>query len=221
MTVLYHKYLSIRLINENSFPNIDPFKDDGSKSLEVLSSRSTDNEDDSSWDPEDGECNNIDDNSFEDDNVSNGESQDESQCESLYDHVRSKPQFDTTDIDVLKSTSLLCPSDLVANQQSDPRGKSKSSTLFSFLDPSMQDIKESILENRDILRPFIHEVKCEKMYGGGACGHVTDPLLVWMKLEHCTLFVECTSTFLEIDNDVTNTNDKDDSTYDKCYFLGR
>ena len=72
MTVLYHKYLSIRLINENGFPNIDPFKDDCSKSLEVLSSRSTDNEDDSSWDPED----NIDNNSFEDDNVSNGESQD-------------------------------------------------------------------------------------------------------------------------------------------------
>ncbi len=85
MTVLYHKYLSIRLINENGFPNIDQFKDVGSKSLEVLSSRSTDNEDDSSWDTEDGECNNIDNNSFEDDNVSNG---DESQCESLHNHVR-------------------------------------------------------------------------------------------------------------------------------------
>ncbi len=56
MTVLYHKYLSICLINENGFLNIDPFKDDGSKSLEVLSSRSTDNEDYFSWDPEDGEC---------------------------------------------------------------------------------------------------------------------------------------------------------------------
>jgi hypothetical protein len=90
MTVSYHKYLSIHLINKNGFPNIDPFKDDGSKSLEVLLSRSTDNEDDSSWDPQDGECNNIDNNSFEDDNVSNGESQDESQCESLHNHVRSK-----------------------------------------------------------------------------------------------------------------------------------
>ena len=43
MRVLYHKYLSICLINENGFLNIDPFKDDGSKSLEVLLSRSTDN----------------------------------------------------------------------------------------------------------------------------------------------------------------------------------
>ncbi len=113
MTVLYHKYFSIRLINGNVLPNIDPFKDDGSKSLELLSLRSTDNEDDSSWDPEDN-INNI---SFEDDNVSNGESQDESECESLHKpvHVRTKPQFDTRDVAVLKSTNgLLCPSDLVA-----------------------------------------------------------------------------------------------------------
>jgi hypothetical protein len=48
----------------------------------------------------------------------------------------------------------------------------------------MEDKKEIILENGDILRTFIHEVKCEKMYGGGACGHMTDPLLVWMKVEH-------------------------------------
>jgi hypothetical protein len=27
-----------------------------------------------------------------------------------------------------------------------------------------------------------------------------------------------TGTFLEIDNDDTNTNDKDDNTYDKRYF---
>jgi hypothetical protein len=58
------------------------------------------------------------------------------------------------------------------------------------------------------------------MYGGGVCGHVTDPLSSWMKLGHCTLFVECTSTFFEFDDDVTNTNDKDDSTYDKRYFWG-
>ncbi len=80
MTVLYNEYLSLFLINENGFPFIAPFKDVGSESLEILSSRSTDN---ATWDPENGECNNINNNSFEDDNVSNGESQDESQCESL------------------------------------------------------------------------------------------------------------------------------------------
>jgi hypothetical protein len=120
---------------------------------------------------------------------------------------------------MLKSTNgFLCPGDLVAYQQSDPRGKSKSSTIVSLLDPSTQEKKEITLENGDILRPFFHEVKHEKMYGGGACGHLTDPLLVWMKLEHCTLFMACTGTFLEIDNDDTNTNDKDDNTYDTHYF---
>ncbi len=56
------------------------------------------------------------------------------------------------------------------------------------------------------------------MYGGGACGHMADPLLVWMKVEHCTLFVGCTSPFLEVDNDFTNTHGKDDNSYDKRYF---
>jgi hypothetical protein len=201
--------LSLRLINGHGIPNIDPFKDDGSKLSDVLPLRSTDNEDGSTWDPEDDECNNIDNKSFEDDNVSNGESQDESECESLHgadrtNHVRKKPQFDTRDVAVLKSTNgLLCPGDLVAYQQSDPRGKSNLSTTVSLLDPSMQEKKEITLENGDILRQFIHEVKCEKMYGGGACSHLTDPLLVWMKLEHCTLFVGCTSTFFEIDDDDT------------------
>jgi hypothetical protein len=157
------------LINGNGIPNIDPFKDDGSKLLYVLLSREIDNDNDSTWDPEDDECNNIHNTSFEDDNVSNGESQDENECESLHgadrtDHVRTKPQFDTRDIAVLKSTNgLLCPGDLVAYRQSDPRGKSKSSTIVSLLDPSTQEKKEITLENGDILRPLIYEVKCEKM----------------------------------------------------------
>ncbi len=127
--------------------------------------RSTDNEDNSTWNPEDDECNNIDNNSFEDDNFSNGESQDESECESLHgadrtDHVRTKPQFDTRDVAVLKSTNgLLCPGDLVAYQQSDSRGKSKSSTIVSLLDLSMQEKQKNTLENEDNLWPFIHEVK--------------------------------------------------------------
>ncbi len=100
---------------------------------------------------------------------------------------------------MLKSTNgLLFPGDLVAYQQSDCRGKSKSSTIVSLLDLSTEDKKEIILENGDILRPFIHEVNHEKMYGGGARSHMTDPLLVWMKVECCTLFVGCTSTFLEV-----------------------
>jgi hypothetical protein len=48
-----------------------------------------------------------------------------------------------------------------------------------------------------------------------------DPLWVWMKVEQSILFVGCTSTFLEVDDDFTNTNDKDENSYDKRYFLGR
>jgi hypothetical protein len=101
--------------------------------LELLSSKSTNNEDDSSWDPEDY----IDNNSFDNGNVSNGESEVDSECEPLHRpaHVRTKPQFDTRGIAAVKSTNgLLCPGDLVAYQQSDPRGKSKSSTIVCLLD---------------------------------------------------------------------------------------
>jgi hypothetical protein len=66
----------------------------------------------------------------------------------------------------------------VAYQQSDPRGKSKSSAIVSLLDMSRLEKKEITLENGDILWPFIHEVTLEKMYGGGACSHLTDPLSV-------------------------------------------
>ncbi len=40
MKMLYHEYLSLHLINGYGIPNIDPFKDNGSKSLDVLSLRS-------------------------------------------------------------------------------------------------------------------------------------------------------------------------------------
>ncbi len=64
---------------------------------------------------------------------------------------------------MLRSTKgLLSPGDLVAYQQCDPRGKSKSSAIASLFDPSTQDKKEIILENGDIIRPFIHEVNVRK-----------------------------------------------------------
>ena len=38
-----------------------------------------------------------------------------------------------------------------------------------------------------------------------------------MKLDDCTLFVGCTSTFSDIDVDDTNTNIKNQSTHDDRY----
>jgi hypothetical protein len=167
--------------------------------------RSIKSDDDSSWDPEKEECANSDDDSKEDDILHNGDSQDDGDYESV-------------DVAVLKSTNgLLCPGDLVAYCQRDNRGNTKSSTIVRLLDPSTPDKKEITLANRDILRPYIHEVRRVKMYGGGACGHLTDPLSTWMKLEDCTLFVGCTSTFSDIDVDDTKTNNKNDSTYDDSY----
>ena len=62
------------------------------------------------------------------------------------------------------------------------------------------------------------------MYGGGACGHLTNLLSVWMKMEQCTLFVGCTSNFIAADKDHNhiNTNDgdvTDDSNTTNCVDL--
>ena len=51
MITLYQKYLSICLSNANDFLNADPFKNDGSILSEDILSRSSDNDDDSTWDP--------------------------------------------------------------------------------------------------------------------------------------------------------------------------
>jgi hypothetical protein len=64
------------------------------------------------------------------------------------------------------------------------------------------------LQNGVILQPFIHDVKRQKMYGGGACGHLTEPLSVWMKMERCTFLVGCTSNYNVYDRD-NNDNDSD------------
>ena len=62
------------------------------------------------------------------------------------------------------------------------------------------------------------------MYGGGACGHLIDNLLVWMKMEQCTLFVGCTSNFVADEKDgnhiVTTDGDvTDDSDTTNCVDL--
>jgi hypothetical protein len=59
------------------------------------------------------------------------------------------------------------------------------------------------------------------MYGGGACGHLTNPLSVWMKMEQCTLFVGCTSIFIAFDkvnndNDINDGDNNDDGNIDNC-----
>jgi len=119
---------------------------------------------------------------------------------------------------------LLCPGDILSYRLRTPRGKPKTSTIARLLDPSTPDKKLITLENGVILKPFVHDVKRQKMYGGGACGHLTDPLSVWMKMEQCTLFVGCTSNFVAADKDENHidTNDgyvTDDSNTTNCVDL--
>ena len=141
----------------------------------------------------------IKDDSVEDDTLHDGVSQDDI-------------DFSSDDVAVLQSTNgLLCPGDLVAYRQRENRGNTKTATIVRLLDPSTPDKKEITLANRQILRPYIHEVRRVKMYGGGACGHLTDPLSIWMKLEDCTLFVGCTTTLSENEGDDTNSDNKNDS----------
>jgi len=203
MTNLYHKFSSSQTINKYGSRR----KRIRSNITDDLSVRSMEGDDDSSWDPEKQECakNSSNDDSMEDDFLYYQESQGDGDNESV-------------DAAVLQSTNgLLCPGDLVAYCQRDNRGNTKSSTIVRLLDPSTPDKKEVTLANRDILRPYIHEVRRVKMYGGGACGHLTDPLSTWMKLEDCTLFVGCTSTFSESDVEDTNSNNNNDS----CNWEGK
>ena len=138
----------------------------------------------------------IKDDSVEDDTLHDGVSQDDI-------------DFSSDDVAVLQSTNgLLCPGDLVAYRQRENRGNTKTATIVRLLDPSTPDKKEITLANRDILRPYIHEVRHVKMYDGGACGHLTDPLSIWMKLEDCTLFVGCTSSMSENEGDDINSDKK-------------
>jgi len=141
----------------------------------------------------------IKDDSVEDDTLHDGVSQDDI-------------DFSSDDVAVLQSTNgLLCPGDLVAYRQRENRGNTKTATIVRLLDPSTPDKKEITLANRQILRPYIHDVRRVKMYGGGACGHLTDPLSIWMKLEDCTLFVGCTSSMSENEGDDINSDKKNDS----------
>lgn len=192
MTNLYHKYLSRQPIKRYSFRN--------KNNCSVLSLRSMESDDDSSWDPEKEECaNSSSDDSMEDDTLHDGVSQDDI-------------DFLSNDVAVLQSTNgLLCPGDLVAYRQQGNVRNTKTATIVRLLDPSTPDKKEITLANRQILRPYIHEVRRVKMYGGGACGHLTDPLSIWMKLEDCTLFVGCTSSMSENEGDDTNSDNKYDS----------
>ncbi len=157
--------------------------------LKEISSTRSKHDDDSTWDPGDDEYKNSISSLFEDDNYVNAGNHDDHDNESIEsagstDQVKTKPHFDHRDVAILKLTNnLLCPGDLVSYCQRHPQGKPKSSTIASLLYPSTPDKMESTLDDEITLRPFVHDVKQEKNYGGGACRQLTDPLSVRMKMK--------------------------------------
>jgi hypothetical protein len=168
---------------------------------------------------------------FNDDNLDNGGDQDDGVYESIHsaestDQVKTKPRFDHRDVAVLKSTNgLLCPGDAVSYHIRNPRGKPKVLIIASLLDPSTLVKKVITLEIGVIFEPFVHDIKQEKMYGGGACRHLTDPLSLWSKMEQSILLVRCTSIFSAFDkddndNDINDDDDvNDDDNNDNCDFI--
>ena len=230
MIMLCQKYLSIQSsIHAHDVLGADPFKDDSTMMSEDISSGSSEHDDDSTWDPREDEYINSNNNSCDNDVFGNKGDEDDSDRDSIQsahstDQVKTKPRFDYNDVAVLNSTNgLLCPGDIVLYRLRNPRGKPKMSSIVSLLDPNTPDNKVITLQNGAILQPFIHDVKRQKMYGGGACGHLTDPLSVWMKMERCTFLVGCTSNYnaydrdnSDNDSDISNETTNDGGDNDNC-----
>jgi hypothetical protein len=122
--------------------------------------------------------------------------------------------------------SLSSPSSVVWQLRVRLCSDAEMSSIVSLLDPNTPDNKVITLQNGVILQPFIHDVKRQKMYGGGACGHLTDPLSVWMKMERCTFLVGCTSNYnaydrdnSDNDSDISNETTNDGGDNDNCNDL--
>ena len=73
--------------------------------------------------------------------------------------------------------------------------------------PSTPNKKSIALENGDIIRPFVHDVKREHMYAGGGGGLFFDPVSAWIKFEECTLNLSCATSVED------NNSGEDNNTY--------
>ncbi len=82
-------------------------------------------------------------------------------------------------------------------------------------DPSTPDKMSITLANRDIIHPFVHDVKREQMYAGGGCGLLFDPVSTWINFEEFTLYLG-SATSVEDDNTVLNTID---NTNNEEYYM--
>ncbi len=74
--------------------------------------------------------------------------------------VRETPNFSMRDASVLEDTNkLLSPGNVIKYRLRHISENPKSSTIVMLFDPSTPDKKSITLENGDIIRPFVHDVK--------------------------------------------------------------
>ncbi len=127
--------------------------------------------------------------------------------------VRETPNFSMRDASVLEDTNkLLSFGDVIKYRLRHISENPKSSTIVMLFDPSTPDKKFITLENGDIIRPFVHDVKREHMYAGGGGGLSFDPVSTWIKFEECTLNLG-SATSVEDNNTVLNTIDNINEEY--------
>jgi hypothetical protein len=78
-------------------------------------------------------------------------------------------------------------------------------------DPSTPDKMSITLANRDILCPFVHDVKREQMYPRGGGGLLYDPVSSWITFEECTLNLGRATSVEDNNTDTIEENSMDDS----------
>jgi hypothetical protein len=175
---------------------------------------------DSSWVPEEDDCSE----NIVDDEESNNHDNIGNTSMNHVNHVRDNifvqatPNFSMRDASVLEDTNkLLSPGDVIKKRLRHVSEKPKYLTIVMIFNPSTTDKISITLANRDIIHPFVHDVKRDQMYAGGGGGLLFDPVSTWIKFEECTLNLG-SATSVEDNNTVLNTIDNTNEEYsmDEC-----
>jgi hypothetical protein len=169
------------------------------------------NDDDSTWVPEDHDCSVI----IDHDEQSN-----------YHDHignigtvhardnifVQATLNFNMRDASVLEDTNkLLSPGDVIKYKLRHISDKPISLTIVMLLDPSTPDKMSVTLANRDIICPFVHDVKREQMHAGGGGGLLYDPVSTLINFEECTQNLGHATLVEDNNTDTNEENPMDDS----------
>jgi hypothetical protein len=116
------------------------------------------------------------------------------------------------DASVLEDTNkLLSPGNVIKYKLRHTSEKPKSLTIVMLVNPSTPEKMSITLASRDIIRPFVHDVKMEQMYAGGGGGLLYDPVSSWIKFEEYTLNLGRVTSVEDNNTDTNEENSMDDS----------